>query len=193
MKIQSVEFITSAVRPEHYPAGDLPEIVLSGRSNVGKSSFINSVLGRKNVAYISSKPGKTITLNFFKVNDAFMFVDVPGYGYARRSKKDIEAFAEMIQLYLTERDALRLVILLVDFRHEPSKDDRNMVDFLKTFDVPFIVIGTKMDKVSKNKRLKHEKMILKTLNIPRNQFIPYSSTTKENIEWVDDILKQATN
>lgn len=191
MKIHSTEFVKSAVKGDQYPEDHLPEIVLSGRSNVGKSSFINSVLNRKNLAYISSKPGKTITLNFYKINEAFYFVDVPGYGYARRSKKDIEAFGQMISTYLTEREELELVIMLVDFRHEPSEDDKSMAQFLSTYHVPFIVIGTKMDKVSKNARVKNEKRILKSLNITRDQFIPYSSETKENIEYVYDVIEQA--
>ena len=192
MKINDVEYITSAVTYEHYPQDFLPEIVFVGRSNVGKSSLINSILGRKNMAYTSSKPGKTQTINFFLINEAFYFVDVPGYGYARRSKAEIAAFAEMIEGYLLDREQLRLVLHLVDFRHPPTKDDKNMFHFLKTYNIPTIVIGTKMDKVPKTKRMKQEKKLLSTLGIKKEQFIPYSAETKENLEWIYDVIEQAT-
>ncbi|MCF7924982.1 MAG: ribosome biogenesis GTP-binding protein YihA/YsxC [Candidatus Izimaplasma sp.] len=191
MQIHDVEFTTSAVTSEHYPEDFLPEIVFVGRSNVGKSSLINSILGRKNIAYTSSKPGKTQTINFFKINKAFYFVDVPGYGYAKRSKKDIAAFTQMIDEYLLEREQLRLVFQLVDFRHPPTKADQNMFHYLATYNIPTIVIGTKMDKVPKTKRLKQEEELLKTLGIKKHQFIPFSALTKENIEWIYDVIEQA--
>lgn len=181
MIIKSVDFITSAVQKEQYPIDQLPEIVLSGRSNVGKSSFINSVLNRKKMAYISSKPGKTQTLNFFKINDEFYFVDVPGYGYAKVSKKDRERFGAMIEEYLVYRKELKLVVLLVDHRHAPSEDDILMYQYLKTYQIPVLVVGTKMDKVPKTKRIRHEKVIKKELEMDSSDvFIPYSSETKEN-------------
>ena len=190
MNIQSVTFIKSATRIEHYPQDTYPEILFVGRSNVGKSSFINSILNRKNVAHTSSKPGKTQTLNFFLINEAFYFVDVPGYGYAKVSKSIRDEFAKMISLYLTTREQLRLVIQLVDFRHAPSSEDIQMHEFLANYDIPTIVVGTKMDKVPKNQRRKHEKEILKTLGITADEFLPYSSETKENIDYVYDLLTQ---
>ena len=191
MKIHSVEFVTSAVTQEQYPKDNHPEIVLSGRSNVGKSSFINSLLNRKNVAYTSSKPGKTQTLNFFHINDSFYFVDVPGYGYAKVSKKDREAFGKMIEEYLVYREELSLVVLLVDFRHNPSEDDILMYDYLKTYQIPVLVVATKLDKVPKTKRIKHERAIKQALNLDQNDlFITYSSETKENRDIVLDLISQ---
>lgn len=190
MNIRSVEFIQSAVEKEQYPNDLLPEIVLSGRSNVGKSSFINSILGRKNVAYISSRPGKTQTLNFYRINEEFYFVDVPGYGYARVSKTDRERFGVMIEEYLVYRKQLKLVVLLVDFRHPPSEDDVLMYQYLKTYQIPVLVVGTKMDKVPKTKRINHEREIKRVLEMDSNDvFIPFSSETKHNKDIVLEYLK----
>ena len=152
MIIRSVEFVTSAVHKEGYPIDNLPEIVLSGRSNVGKSSFINSLLNRKNLAHTSSRPGKTQTLDFFLINEDFYFVDVPGYGYAKVSKTAREQFGQMIEEYLLNRSNLRLVILLIDFRHNPTQDDILMYNFLKSYHIPCLVVGTKSDKITKNRR-----------------------------------------
>jgi len=190
MNIKSVEYVASGVQIEQYPTDLFPEIVLSGRSNVGKSSFINSLLGRKKVAYISSRPGKTQTLNFYRINEQFYFVDVPGYGYAKVSKSDRERFGEMIEEYLVYRDQLKLVVLLVDFRHAPSADDVLMYQYLKTYQIPVLVVGTKMDKVPKTKRINHEREIKKVLEMDSNDvFIPYSSETHHNREIVLEYLK----
>lgn len=190
MKITSAEFIKSATDLNHYPTKNIPEIMLVGRSNVGKSSFINSLLHRKNLAHTSSKPGKTQTLNFYLINDQFHFVDVPGYGYAKVSKKARDVFATMIDLYLTTRDQLELVVLLVDARHLPTKDDQTMLAYVQSYEIPVIVIGTKIDKVPKTKRRRHERDIMKTLQITEEQFIPFSATEKINTELVYDILEQ---
>jgi len=191
MNVKSVEFVTSAVQKTQYPEDNLPEIVLSGRSNVGKSSFINSILGRKKVAFTSSQPGKTQTLNFFKINDEFYFVDVPGYGYAKVSKTERLKFGEMIEEYLVYRKQLTLVVLLVDFRHTPSEDDILMYQYLKTYQIPVLVVGTKVDKVPKTRRMRYEKEIKRALELDSNDmFIPYSSETKENKENILTILSQ---
>jgi GTP-binding protein len=191
MIIREVEFTTSAAQQSQYPIDSLPEIALSGRSNVGKSSFINSILRRKNVAYTSSRPGKTQTLNFFKINDEFYFVDVPGYGYAKVSKADRLRFGEMIEEYLVNRKQLSLVVLIVDLRHAPSEDDILMYNFLKTYQIPVLVVATKMDKVPKTKRISHEKVIKKELKMDANDlFIQYSSETHETKEIVLTILEQ---
>jgi GTP-binding protein len=190
MKIESAKLQKSATLPKDYPNEDLPEIMLVGRSNVGKSSFINSVLGRKNLAYTSSKPGKTQTLNFFLINETFRFVDVPGYGYAKVSKSERDGFATMIDMFLRTREQLELVIMLVDARHAPTKQDVLMLNYLRSYDVPTIIIGTKIDKVPKTKRYAQEKFILKTLNIPEELFIPYSAVEKININLVYDLLEQ---
>lgn len=190
MIIRDAKFITSGTKLEHYPTDNLPEILLAGRSNVGKSSFINSVLNRKNIAHVSGKPGKTQTLNYYLVNESFYFVDVPGYGYAKVSKKDREAFGQMIEDYLVNREQLRIVIQLVDFRHKPSEDDILMYNFLSSYDIPTIVVGTKVDKVPKTKRKKCEKLIMETLQLEEGMFLPYSSVTKLNLNEIYDLLDQ---
>ena len=130
MKVNKVEMIMSAVRPEQYPDTGYPEFALAGRSNVGKSSFINRMISRKSLARTSSKPGKTQTLNFYEIEDQLYFVDVPGYGYAKVSKTEREAWGQMIEQYLTGRDTLKAVLLIVDLRHDPTDDDCMMYDFL---------------------------------------------------------------
>ncbi|MBU0903958.1 MAG: ribosome biogenesis GTP-binding protein YihA/YsxC, partial [Firmicutes bacterium] len=142
MKVHNVELVISAVRQAQYPEGGLPEFALAGRSNVGKSSFINKMIGRKSMARISSKPGKTQTLNFYKIEERLFFVDVPGYGYAKVSKTSREAWSKMIEEYITTRDLLKAVIQIVDLRHPPSDDDCMMYDFLKYYNIPCIVIAT---------------------------------------------------
>ena len=191
MIIRKVDYIASAVMASQYPVDELPEIMIAGRSNVGKSSFINSILGRKKVAYISSRPGKTQTLNFFMINDGFYFVDVPGYGYARVSKTNRERFGEMIEEYLVYRKQLKLVVLLVDYRHTPSADDVIMYNYLKNYQIPVLVVGTKLDKVPKTRRLRYEKDIKNTLKMEASDiFISYSSETHENKEVITNILEQ---
>jgi GTP-binding protein len=167
MKVTSSEIVISAVKPDQYPAVDLPEIALAGRSNVGKSSFINKMLARKGLARISSKPGKTQTLNFYIINEVLHFVDVPGYGYAKVSKKEREAWGKMIETYITTREQLRAVVLLIDVRHPPSKDDVLMYGFLKHYDIPTIIVATKADKIPKGKWQKHVKVIKDTLNMEK--------------------------
>ena len=190
MNIKSAVFVKSATDPTHYPTETLPEILLVGRSNVGKSSFINSILHRKNLAHTSGKPGKTQTLNFYKVNEAFHFVDVPGYGYAKVSKTDREAFAVMIDSYLRTREQLELVIQLVDARHLPTEDDKQMLAYLSEYDIPTIVVGTKIDKIPPTKRFRQEKNILGALGIEEEQFIPFSATEDINKELVYDLIEQ---
>ncbi|MCF7926463.1 MAG: ribosome biogenesis GTP-binding protein YihA/YsxC [Candidatus Izimaplasma sp.] len=191
MKINQVEFIISAVSPKQYPKDKLPEIVVAGRSNVGKSSFINSVLNRNNIAYTSSKPGRTQTLNFFKINEQFYFVDVPGYGYAKVSKTDRQRFSEIIDEYLRLGDNIELAIQLVDFRHPPSKKDIQMYTYLTSYDIPCLVVATKVDKVSKNKREKQEALIKQALNMENpNLFVPYSAINHFNRNVILDVLDQ---
>lgn len=193
MIIRNVEFKGSAVDEHQYPTDELPEILLSGRSNVGKSSFINSLLNRKNLAHISGKPGKTQTLNFYLINEAFYFVDVPGYGYAKVSKKEREKFGGIIERYFVNRLNLKLVILLVDFRHAPSEDDVIMYNYLKSYDIPCLVVATKSDKISRNQHGKHLKIIKNSLGIVDGDlFLPYSSVNKQNLEIVHDIIDQVT-
>lgn len=190
MNIKSARFLSSATDPMHYPSDDLPEILFVGRSNVGKSSFLNTVLGRKNLAYTSSKPGRTQTLNFYLVNDAIRFVDVPGYGYAKVSKAEREAFATMIDTYLTTREQLELVIQLVDARHEPSKDDRVMLDYLRSYGIPTIVIATKVDKVPVTRRLAREKEIRQALDLEPGECLTFSATEHIHLDLVHDLIEQ---
>lgn len=178
MKVTSSEIVISAVKPDQYPESDLPEFALAGRSNVGKSSFINKMLNRRGLARISSKPGKTQTLNFYLINEILHFVDVPGYGYAKVSKKEREAWGKMIETYLTNREQLKAVVLIVDLRHPPTSDDVMMYNFLKHYEIPCVVIATKADKIPKSKWQKHMKITKETLDIdPNDQIIMFSSET----------------
>ncbi|PKR82818.1 ribosome biogenesis GTP-binding protein YihA/YsxC [Heyndrickxia camelliae] len=180
MKVNHAEIVISAVKPEQYPEGNLPEFALAGRSNVGKSSFINKMLNRKALARISSKPGKTQTLNFYIIEESLYFVDVPGYGYAKVSKKERAAWGKMIETYITSRKQLKAVILIVDLRHPPTADDRMMYDFLKHYQLPCIVIATKADKIPKGKWQKHLKITKETLEFdPNDEIIIFSSETGE--------------
>ena len=176
MKVNNVEMIMSAVRPEQYPGEGYPEFALAGRSNVGKSSFINKMIGRKSLARTSSNPGKTQTLNFYKIEEQLFFVDVPGYGYARVSKTQRETWGEMIQEYLTSREELRAVVQIIDLRHLPTEDDRLMYNFLVHYNIPAIVIGTKADKIPKGKYMQHRKKIRESLNMrPEDPFVVFSA------------------
>ncbi|EAD6111961.1 ribosome biogenesis GTP-binding protein YihA/YsxC [Listeria monocytogenes] len=179
MDVNNVELIISAVRPEQYPETDLPEYALAGRSNVGKSSFINTMIRRKSMARISQKPGKTQTLNFYKIEEALFFVDVPGYGFAKVSKTEREKWGVMIETYITSREQLRCVIQIVDLRHKPTEDDRMMYEFLKYYDIPVIVIATKADKIPRSKWQKNAKIVRETLDFdPDDKFVLFSSETK---------------
>ncbi|EAE5699179.1 YihA family ribosome biogenesis GTP-binding protein [Listeria monocytogenes] len=179
MDVNNVELIISAVRPEQYPETDLPEYALAGRSNVGKSSFINTMIRRKSMARISQKPGKTQTLNFYKIEEALFFVDVPGYGFAKVSKTEREKWGVMIETYITSREQLRGVIQIVDLRHKPTEDDRMMYEFLKYYDIPVIVVATKADKIPRSKWQKNAKIVRETLDFdPDDKFVLFSSETK---------------
>ncbi len=194
MKISSVEFITSAVRRSQYPIDRLPEFLLIGRSNVGKSSFINTIINRKNLARISSIPGKTQTINFYLINDTFYLVDVPGYGFARVSQKLKNKFGLMIEDYLKERDNLKMVFMLIDLRHKPSNDDILMYDYLKYYNIPVTIIATKSDKVSKNNYDKNIKMINDTLKLKdTDKIILFSAQTKIGKQEVHNKIEELLN
>lgn len=192
LNTHNASLLLSAANKSHYPEDDIPEIALAGRSNVGKSSFINTLLGRKNLARTSGKPGKTQLLNFFNIDDKIRFVDVPGYGYAKVSKVERARWGKMIEEYLTSRDNLRAVVSLVDLRHEPSTEDVQMYEFLKYYEIPVIVVATKADKIPRGKWNKHESMIKKKLNFEQEDaFILFSSVDRIGIDqaW-DTILEQ---
>lgn len=192
LNTHNASLLLSAANKSHYPEDDIPEIALAGRSNVGKSSFINTLLGRKNLARTSGKPGKTQLLNFFNIDDKIRFVDVPGYGYAKVSKVERARWGKMIEEYLTSRDNLRAVVSLVDLRHEPSTEDVQMYEFLKYYEIPVIVVATKADKIPRGKWNKHESMIKKKMNFEQEDaFILFSSVDRIGIDqaW-DAILEQ---
>lgn len=183
MKIKTSEFVISAVAPSQYPKDMLPEIAFVGRSNVGKSSALNTILGRKKLAKVSSTPGKTRTINFFIVNNEFYLVDLPGYGYAKVSKSEKASWGKVMETYLNNRPNLQEVLLLVDIRHEPTNDDIMMYDWIKHFGFGSIVIATKSDKITKGRMPKHLKMIREKLKMPKeDKIIPISSLKKEGIE-----------
>lgn len=191
MKIIKSDLHAIAVEPKQYPKDELPEIAFAGRSNVGKSSFINSMINRANLARTSGKPGKTRTINFYIINDNFRFVDLPGYGYAQVSKKEREKWGHIIEKFLVNRENLREVVLIVDIRHEPTSQDLLMYDWIKSFGYSGIVIATKADKVSRGSYQKHIKIIKNKLKIKdTNLIIPYSSEKKINKEEVWKIFEE---
>ena len=176
INFNNINLIISAVKKAQYPDTGLTEVALSGRSNVGKSTFINSMIGRKNMARTSQQPGKTQTLNFYNIDEQLIFVDVPGYGYAKVSKVQREKFGKMIEEYITQRENLKLVIQLVDLRHQPTEDDVLMYNYLKHFDIPTLVICTKEDRIAKGKVQKHIKRIKDKLELESgDNIISYSS------------------
>lgn len=185
----NAEILLSAANKSHYPQDEIPEIALAGRSNVGKSSFINTLLNRKNLARTSGKPGKTQLLNFFNIDNKLRFVDVPGYGYAKVSKTERAKWGKMIEEYLTSRENLRAVVSLVDFRHEPSADDVQMYEFLKYYEIPVIVVATKADKIPRGKWNKNESVIKKKLDFDKNDdFIVFSSVNKDGLDAAWDAI-----
>ena len=179
MVIKEANLDIIATRRSQYPENGRPEFLLVGRSNVGKSSFINSILSRKNLAHTSSKPGKTQTLNFYGVNDTFYLIDVPGYGYAAVDKKTQSKFGMMIEEYLEKRAELKRVFMLVDFRLKPSEDDLLMYNFLKYYNLPVTIIATKADKIGGGRKQKNLRTILGTLDLViGDDLIVFSSVTK---------------
>ena len=189
MHITKAEYIKSCVKAEHYPTDGLPEMIFAGRSNVGKSSFINSLTNRKHLARVSSRPGKTQTLNFYNINDMMYLVDVPGYGYAKVNRSLKESFGRMIEEYLVERDELILGVLLVDYRHKPTAEDIAMYQLYKYYEIPSVVIGTKKDKVNRSQYKKQEKLIKETRGFDQDDvFVAYSSETHEGRDEVWEIF-----
>ena len=193
MQINKAELECMAVRTSQYPTNNLPEFLILGRSNVGKSSFINTIINRKNFAHTSSKPGKTQTLNFYLINDNFYFVDVPGYGFASVSKERQKKFGAMIEDYIKSRENLKCVFLLIDYRHKPTEDDVLMYDFLKFYNLNIKVIATKYDKVKKSSRDKQNKLIKDTLKLKEEEeFITFSTITKKGKEEVYELIDALT-
>ena len=179
MKINSVSLAVTAVRRSQYPTDEKPEFLLVGRSNVGKSSFINTIINRKNFARTSATPGKTQTINFYLVNDEFYLVDAPGYGYAKVNKDKQKKFGLMMEDYLTNRKNLKQVFMLVDFRHRLSNDDIMMYNFLKYYNLPVTIVATKVDKIGITKHQQQRNLLLNDLNlVVGDEFVMFSNITK---------------
>lgn len=194
MKINTIELIISAVRESQYPTDKLKEFLLVGRSNVGKSSFINTIINRKNFARTSATPGKTQTLNFYKINEDFYLVDAPGYGFAKVRNSLKQKFGLIMESYLKSRDNLQMVFLLIDFRHKPTSDDIMMYDYLKFYNIPVTIVCTKVDKVSKNNHTKNKQIIMKELNIQdEKNIILFSSITKTGKNEIYDEIGKYIN
>lgn len=192
MNVTKAEFVISAVGPAQYPADALPEIALAGRSNVGKSSLINRMINRKNLARTSSQPGKTQTLNFYRIQDKLYFVDLPGYGYAKVSRTERARWGKFIESYLTKRSELKLLIHLIDLRHPPTADDVAMYEWAKHIGLNVCVAATKADKISKGSWLKHVKVIKQDLQFdPADRLVVFSAETGTGKEELWSIIEAA--
>jgi GTP-binding protein len=180
MKITSAEFIKSAVWPPQYPQATLPEIAFVGRSNVGKSSLINTLVGRKNLAKTSNTPGRTQLINFFAINEKVSFVDLPGYGFAKVAQSVKKDWGDMIEAYLRERLNLALVVFILDIRRDPSVDDLALRDWLEHYRIPYVYILTKVDKLSNNQAIAQKRAIEKSLRVSAgNKLILFSAITQK--------------
>jgi GTP-binding protein len=177
--IKSTEFIKSAAKPAHYPPADFPEIAFAGRSNVGKSSLINVLVNRKNLVRTSSTPGRTQLINFFAVNGQFSLVDLPGYGYARVPLAVKKEWGPMMETYLSTRPNLRGVVLIFDIRRTPVAQDRQMIDWLRSYDIPPLLVVTKCDKVSRNERARQAAVIADSLGVERGELTFFATITRE--------------
>jgi GTP-binding protein len=194
MKINQVEFIISAVGPKQYPEDSLPDIALAGRSNVGKSSLINRMIQRKNLARTSSTPGKTQTLNFYRVNEQLYFVDLPGYGYAKVSRTERQVWGKFIERYLRESGRVKLLILIVDLRHPPTADDQSMYDWLKYYRIPVCVVATKADKIPRSRWQRHLDVTAETLKIdPDDSLVLFSSESGLGKDQLWSVIGQAAD
>ena len=193
MKINSCSLDTIAVRRSQYPTSGKAEFLLVGRSNVGKSSFINTLLNQKNLARTSSRPGKTQTLNFYLVNDLFYLVDVPGYGYASVNHEQQKKMGLMIEEYLEKREEMKRVFMLVDFRIKPTENDLLMYQFLKYYNIPVTLVLTKADKVSPSRKEKNLKVIKNTINLSvGDDLVIFSSVNKTGREEILKIIENLT-
>jgi len=179
MEYFDAKLVISAAGKNQWPDSDLPEIVLAGKSNVGKSSLINTLLNRKSLAYVGKTPGKTRLLNFYEVNQKFMMVDVPGYGFAQRSHNELVAFGKLMEEYFHERQQLKVCVLIIDLRHGPSKDDLTMLEFVRANGIPVVVVATKQDQCNQSETAKNRKLISEKCNVPAHQIILFSSKTRK--------------
>lgn len=188
MNYNNVTYEASYGTAKQLPLSDLPEIVFSGRSNVGKSSLINKLFNRKNLARVSSVPGKTTTVNFFRCEDV-RFADLPGYGYAKRSGEEIRRWSNLMEGYFQSERNIKLVVQLVDMRHPPTADDRTMIEFLSSAGVPFVIALTKSDKLKKTERIKREQAI--PAELPELETIAFSSENGEGVDALKARIEKA--
>ena len=188
MEIKQSEFITSAVKPEQYPTDNRMEFAFVGRSNVGKSSLINTVTNRRKLVKVSGTPGKTRLINFFLINNTYYFVDLPGYGYAKVAKSEKASWGKMIEKYLINRPQLKKVMLLVDSRHKPTNDDIMMYEWVKHYGYEVVVVATKKDKLTKCELQRSVKVIRETLKLNKNEPIMFFSSLKK--EGKEELLEE---
>lgn len=188
MNFNKAEFDSAYGVSKQLPKSNQPEIAFAGRSNVGKSSLLNKLFNRKNLARVSSVPGKTVTINFYNV-DSNRFVDLPGYGYAKISKQERDRFGELMEGYFQSGRQIKLVVQLIDMRHPPTKDDFNMISFLQQMNIPFIVVLTKADKLKKKEYENRNKLIFEELNNPNYPVIPFSAITGQGVDEIKNILE----
>jgi GTP-binding protein len=179
MLIKSAEFVISAVRPQQYPAEELPEFAFAGRSNVGKSSLINTLVSRRKLVQTSSTPGKTRLINFFRVNGALMFVDLPGYGYARVSEEERLKWRPMIEKYLSSRENLKAVVLILDIRRTPNEEDAQLLNWLARREIAAVLVVTKTDKLSKTSQAKQLKIIAGALETDPEELVLFSAKSRQ--------------
>jgi len=178
MKIKSAKFITSATKPSQYPPADLPEIAFAGRSNVGKSSLINTLVNRKHLVKTSSTPGRTQLINFFNINDAMGFVDLPGFGYARVPVSVRKKWGPMIETFLSQRESLKGIVAIIDIRRTPGTEEIDLIRWLEHYNIDSILVITKADKLSRNKQTKQVNTIIQTLGVARDEIILFSAKTR---------------
>lgn len=194
MKIKSAEFLKSTLDPEQYPRDNKAEIAFVGRSNVGKSSLLNKLLGRKGLAKTSGTPGKTQTLNFFGINNQFYFVDLPGYGYAKVPKALKDQWNEVMFTYLQNRPPLALVVSLMDARHKPSENDLQMLEILDAAEVPTVIVATKVDKLGRQAREESLARMHEVLGLPEDAAIlPFSSETGEGVRDLWEVIQDVVS
>lgn len=191
MEVKNPYLVISAPNSKSWPEGNLPEIVMAGRSNVGKSSLINTITRRKNLAYVGNTPGKTRLLNFFNIDDRFMLVDVPGYGYANASKKVLIQFGEMMEEYFGTREQKKGLLIIVDARHKPSEDDLTMIEYARYHGMKLAVIATKMDKLKRSEIKKNLDKIKTTLELTDDEYlIPFSSEKRQGVDRVWQVIDE---
>ncbi len=191
--IKSAKFVKSAVKPKHYPESELPEIAFAGRSNVGKSSLINKLVNRKKLVRTSRTPGCTQTINFFEINGQIMFVDLPGYGYAKVSKEVRKQWGPMVEAYITTRKNLKMVVVILDIRHPPTTDDLNLIGWLLLKNIPHLIVLTKADKLKRHKQNQQRKKIAEIIGLDENKIFLFSAKTGEGRDELWQRIDSAAN